>query len=239
MRMSAYVFAAVLTAALPHAAAAQNQATPAATSAAPASVPPGTDGKLFGTTLSHWTAAGFVGTTSSRIGNATSDPNVTFGGQLGWLWKGVIGFEGIADVAPSLKLSNNLGLFENPRANNFVGNIIAALPLGGDGQFQPYVSGGWGYMQLHATVADAVLPRPVGSPIPVSTTVGDAHRMGNDIGGGFMAFHGLIGLRADVRRYKGDAGTTVNATTPVGQFIEGKLTGIEYWRTNVGVALQW
>jgi hypothetical protein len=54
-----------------------------------------------------------------------------------------------------------------------------------------------------------------------------------------MAFHGLIGLRADFRHYKGDAGTTVNATTPVGQFIEGKITGIEYWRTNIGVALRW
>ena len=161
MRMSAYVFAAVLTAALPHAAAAQSQAT----SAPPASVPPGTDGKLFGTTLSHWTVAGFVGTNSARIGNVTSDPNVTFGGQLGWLWKGVIGFEGIADVAPSLKIANNAGLFENPRANNFVGNIIAALPLGGDGQFQPHVSGGWG----HAIECDGDRrgpPRPAGRLFP-------------------------------------------------------------------------
>ena len=64
--------------------------------------------------------------------------------------------------------------------------------------------------------------------------------MGNDIGAGFMAFHGLIGFRADFRHYKGYANTTtLNATTPVGQFIEGKLTGIEYWRTNVGVALRW
>jgi hypothetical protein len=235
MRMSAYVFAAVLTAALPHAAAAQNPAT----TAAPAAVPPGTDGKMFGTTLSHWTVAGFVGTNSASFGKVTTDPNVTFGGQVGWLWRGVLGFEGIADVAPSLKLLNNVGLFENPRTNNFVGNIIAALPLGGDGQFQPYISGGWGYMKMHATVANASLPRPVGSPIPTGTTDGDAQRMGTDIGGGFMAFHGLIGLRADVRHYKGDGGTTLNATTPVGQFIEGKLTGIDYWRTNIGVALRW
>jgi hypothetical protein len=236
MRMSAYVFAAVLTAALPHAAAAQSQAT----TAAPASVPPGTDGKLFGTTLSHWTVAGFVGTNSASFGKVTTDPTATFGGQIGWLWRGVLGVEGIADVAPSLKVANNVGLFEDPRTSNFVGNIIAALPLGGDGQFQPYISGGWGYMQMHATVSNSFLfPQPAGSPIPVGTTVGDAHRMGNDIGGGFMVFHGLIGLRVDTRRYKGDGGTTVNATTPVGQFIEGKLTGIDYWRTNIGVALRW
>jgi len=236
MRMSVYVFAAVLTAALPHAAAAQS--TP--TSAAPAAVPPGTDGRMWGTIQSHWTVSGFVGTSSARFGRVTTDPAVSFGGQIGWLWKGVLGFEGIADVAPSQKISNSIGLFENPRTNNFVGNIIAALPLGGDGQFQPYVSGGWGYLQMHATVSDAFLfPRPVGSPIPAGTTVGDAKRMGNDIGGGFMVFHGLIGLRADFRHYKGDAGTTVNATTPVGQFIEGKLTGLDYWRTNIGVALRW
>ena len=235
MRMSAYVFAAVLTAALPHAAAAQTTAT----SAAPASVPPGTDGKLFGTTLSHWTAAGFVGTNSGSFGKVTSDPNVTFGTQLAWLWKGVLGAEGIADFAPSLKTLNNAGFFENPRSNAFMGNVIAALPLGGSGQLQPYVSGGVGYLTVHAEVLNAFLPRPSGTPIPTGTTTGDASRFGNNIGGGFMAFHGLIGFRADVRYYKANTDSALRATTPAGQYTETLLTGLNYWRTNVGVALRW
>lgn len=239
MRMSAYVFAAVLTAALPHAAAAQSQTTSAATSAAPASVPPGTDGKLFGTTLSHWTAAGFVGASTASFGQGTTDANVNFGAQLAWLWKGVLGAEAIADLAPSVKMLNNVGFSQDPRSSSVMGNVIAAFPLGGSGQLQPYVSGGIGYLGLHAEVLNAFLPRVSGTPIPTGTTTGDATKFGNNIGAGFMAFHGLIGFRADIRRYKGENNNTVTATTPVGQFIQTQLAGLEFWRTNIGVALQW
>ena len=232
MRMSAYVFAAVLTAALPHAAAAQSTAA----SASPAAVPPGTDGKLWGTTQSHWTVAGFVG---SNFGKSTIDPNVIFGGQAGWLWHGVIGAEAIADFAPSFTIQTNTGLSGNPRSSSYMGNAIAALPLGSEGQVQPFISGGVGWMGLRATVFNAFLPRVAGTPIPTGTSTGDELRWGSNVGGGVMAFHGLIGLRADVRYYKANTDSALRATTPVGQYTETLLVGLNYWRTNVGVALRW
>ena len=232
MRMSAYVFAAVLTAALPHAAAAQSTAA----SAAPAAVPPAADSKLYGATQSHWVMTGFVG---SNFGKSTIDPNMIFGGQVGWLWHGVLGAEGIADFAPSFKIQNNTGLSENPRSNSYMGNAVAALPLGSEGQVQPYVSGGLGYMQLRSTIFNAALPRVAGTPVPTGTTVSDQMKWGSNVGGGVMAFKGLIGFRADVRYYRASKETTFESTTPAGQFGEALLSGLDYWRTNVGVALRW
>jgi len=226
MRMSAYVITAVLSAGLPAAARAQ--------SAPPAAVPPTSPAPTAGETQSHWTVTGFVG---SNFGKSTLDPSVAFGGQAAYLWRGVIGGEAIADFAPSFKLDNAI-LSENPRTNSYMANAIFALPLGGGGQVQPYVSGGLGGIQLIAKANNFGLPHPTGT-FPTGTSQGNQFKLGTDVGGGVMAFTGMIGFRADVRYYKASTDTTFQSSTAVGQFTETLLSGLEFWRANIGIAVRW
>ena len=226
MRMSAYVIAAVLSAGLPAAARAQ--------SAPPAAVPPTSPAPTAGETQSHWTITGFVG---SNFGHSTLDPSVAFGGQLAFLWRGVIGAEGIADFAPSFKLDNAI-LTENPRTNSYMANAIFAVPLGEQGQVQPYVSGGLGGIQLIATALNAGLPHVSGT-LPTGTSQGNQFKLGTNVGGGVMAFTGIIGFRADVRYYKASNDSTFQSSTPIGQFTETLLSGLDFWRANIGIAVRW
>jgi hypothetical protein len=225
MRMSAYVITAMLAAGLPGAAMAQ--------SAPPASVPALAPAPIAGPTQSHWIVTGFVG--SNFGGNTAVDPSASFGGQLAFLWRGVLGGEAIADFAPSFNI-NNILLTENPRTNAYMGNVIFAMPLGGSGQWQPYVSGGAGSISLKTVVSNALLPTQNG--ILIGTSTNDQAKFGWDVGGGLMGFHGLIGFRADARFYRA-SNTSQFQTTPSGVFTDALLTGLDFWRANIGVALRW
>ncbi|HUK37270.1 MAG TPA: hypothetical protein VLV86_25315 [Vicinamibacterales bacterium] len=225
MRMSAYVIAAALCAGLPGAALAQ--------SAPPAAVPSTAPAPIAGTTQSHWVATGFVG--SNWGGNTATDASATFGGQVAWLWRGVFGGEGIADFAPSFDI-NNIILTENPRTNAFMGNAIFALPLGGEGQWQPYVSGGLGTIGLKVTAFNALLLP--GGTLLTGTSTNDEYKFGTDVGGGLMGFHGIIGFRADVRWFKASNNITTQ-TTAIGLLNDSLLTGIDFWRANLGISVRW
>jgi len=227
MRMTAYVITAVLSAALPGIALAQ--------SAPPAAVPSAAPPIDVGPTKSHWLLAGFVG---SNFGSSATDQSVAFGGQLAYLWKGVAGVETIVDLNPSFRLDNLL-LAENPRANAYMANAIFAMPVGASGQFQPYVSGGVGGIQLVAKVFNIALPHPSGT-FPLGTTEGDQFRLGTNIGGVLMGFAGMIGFRADARYYSASSSERFfTPTTPVGEFAQTLFQGLHFWRANIGVALRW
>jgi hypothetical protein len=225
MRMSAYVITAVLAVGLPRAAMAQT---------APAAVPATAPAPIAGPTQSHWIATGFVG--SNFGGNTAVDPSTSFGGQLAFLWHGVIGGEAIADFAPSFDI-NSLFLAQNPRANAYMGNLIFAMPLGGSGQWQPYVSAGIGSISLRTVAFNALLPPAVGTPT-FGTSTNDQFKFGWDVGGGLMGFHGLIGFRADARYYRASNSSQFQ-TTPSGVLTDRLLTGLNFWRANIGVALRW
>jgi len=226
--MSAYVITALLATGLPNAVMAQSASPP------PAAVPPAAEPNLVGTVQSHWLVSGFVG---SNFGQSTTDPSVDFGGQVAYLWRGVVGGEAIADFAPSFKI-DNAALSENPRANSYMANAIFALPLGAEGQIQPYVSGGLGMIQLTTRVFNAALPHPSGVLV-TGTSDGDQLKFGSNIGGGLMGFAGTIGFRADVRYYKATTDSNFQSTSAVGQFTESLLSGIDFWRANIGVVVRW
>ena len=228
MRISAYVITAALAAGLPGAAMAQSQPQP------PAAVPVTAPAPIAGPVQSHWTVAGFVG--SNFGGNTAVDPSPSFGGQVAYLWRGVFGAEAIADFAPGFAL-NNIFLAENPRTNAYMGNAIFALPIGHEGQWQPYVSGGAGSISLRAVVFNAFLPTAIGT-FATGTSTNEQFKFGWDVGGGLMGFKGLIGFRADARYYKTDNNFNTQ-TTPVGTITQTLLTGLNFWRANIGIALRW
>src|SRR3954470_6004617 len=107
---------------------------------------------------SHWTAAGFVGSNfgGSNLGGATTNSSsVDFGGQVGYLYRGVVGGEFLADFAPRFDMNNAL-LTERPDVNSYMANAIVAIPMGADHQIQPYLSGGFGAIQMRSTVLSSV-----------------------------------------------------------------------------------
>jgi opacity protein-like surface antigen len=188
---------------------------------------PTTTADYFGATQSHWIASGFVGT---NFGDSTFDPSVTFGGQIGYLWHGIVGTELLGDFAPTFKLSNAL-LADDPHVYSYMANAIAAVPFGSQGQFQPYISGGVGGIQMRTSI--------VSLTDPSGTTSGNQTRFGSNIGGGFMGFTGNVGIRGDVRYYKATVDDSFSATTANELFTQGLLSGLDFWRANIGVAFRW
>src|SRR3954470_8755689 len=102
MRSADYILAAVMTVGAATAAAAQSTApllpaTPQATN--------------VGQAESHWMAAAFVGSEFGTNGdNITtldaSNGGITYGGQVGYLWRGIVGPEFIADFAPTFDVAD-------------------------------------------------------------------------------------------------------------------------------------
>jgi hypothetical protein len=222
MRSVRYFLAAALVLGVSGTTMAQTSPPPPPPTPAPAIAPP-TDGII----KSHWIAAGFVGSNWGRTDRNISfgdSRSVDYGGQLGYLYRGIVGGEFLADFTPSFGVDSVL-LLDKPHVNSYMGNGIAALPLGAEGQFQPYVSGGWGRVQLGFAATETFLSDN-------QTT------RGTNIGGGIMAFAGKVGFRGDARYYRA---STINNLTGTIEDLEtqGLLSGLKFWRTNVGVAFQW
>jgi hypothetical protein len=89
-------------------------------------------------------ATGWPRSTSDRTSADAEEANLNFGGSLGYLWRGIIGGEFLAEMSPEFELEAGRTdlLFENePWVNSYMANVIAAVPLGAGAMFQPYVSG--------------------------------------------------------------------------------------------------
>jgi hypothetical protein len=242
--------AAALAAALPIPASAQqagappSQPAPAAGASTTDSPPPPaqtpaptsstssadtTSSNFFTTSPSHWVAAGFVG---ANYGARTANSSVDFGGQAGYLYRGVVGGEFLADFAPTFEI-NNAFLAERPFVNAYMANAIVAAPLGSDHQIQPYVSGGFGGIQLRGALLSSLQTS--------SQTTANQTRGGGDIGFGVMGFAGSVGVRGDVRYFRAFTNDTLatGTTTPGDAFSQNLLSGLDFWRANIGVAVRW
>jgi hypothetical protein len=222
MRSVIHILAAALVSGVSGTAMAQTtpQPTPAPAVASPSNV---------GLTRSHWTTAGFVGSNFAVRDAAPGADNasVTFGGQLAYLWKGVVGAEFLADFAPSFNGVTNLDILNpnNPRVATYMGNAIGALPLGADGHYQPYISGGYGGIRL--------------APRGVLNVLNSQTSGGGNLGGGIMAFGGRFGIRADARYYRASTDNNLDLIPSLDQLTSRALSGLGFWRTNAGVAFQW
>jgi hypothetical protein len=229
---------------------------------------------------SHWMASGFVGSNFAR----NADPASTeFGGSVGYLWKSKFGAEFDAGFTPSFQLQSNFfGLGIKPQINSYMGNAIAAVPLGADGAWLPYISGGGGAISLmsgnEGEAANFLNP--------------NGTKFGGNVGGGLMGFVGNWGFKADVRYYRAEGAyqTSVSSVTPSPspspspstpspspsptpspspsptpaptpgpysiagsgtaqyvppegvtskQLVDTALSGLAFWRANIGVAFRW
>jgi hypothetical protein len=167
--------------------------------------------------------------------------SLNFGGQVGYLWGGMFGAEAIAEFTPSMQLSG-FELDDDPTINSYMANAIAAFPFGSKGDFQPYVSGGFGAIQMRADVPAFLVGQPVddvGNTSAETTTSTSEQRFATNIGGGLMAFASHVGIRTDVRFYRAVTDEDpIEEVTP-DAFTRRLLAGLEFWRANVGIALRW
>jgi hypothetical protein len=190
---------------------------------------------------SHWLASGSLG---SDFESDFEDPGVNFAGTFGWLYRGVAGGEFQANFSPDVQLNGALAapfLLEEPAINSYMLNAVGALPLMAGGQFQPYASGGAGWFTLRGDTT------PGDSNIQLNAT-----EMGWNAGFGAMGFLGQMGIRADLRYFSvsGDEFQGVDQSVlrarhgavvdDQEQLINSNLlSGVSFWRGNIGVALRW
>jgi hypothetical protein len=228
-RIPPSLMVALCIVALPAMAAAQQTTT---------TVPPDTDPFPI---ESHWLASGSLG---SDFEADAEDPGVNFAGTIGWLWRGVIGGEFQSNFSPDFQLDAGLTppfLAEEPAINSYMLNVIGALPLMAGGQFQPYFSAGAGWFTMSAdpTIGDANIDL-------------DDTETGWNAGFGAMGFLGQLGVRADLRyfavggnEFAGVDGSVLRARHGAvvddreGEIDAQLLSGLSFWRGNVGVALRW
>jgi len=192
-----------------------------------------------------WLATGFVGSSFSAGGDLaiqtnTSDGGVTFGGQIARTW-GYVGAEFIADFAPTFKTTSLL-LSDDPTVNSYMLNVIAKAPLGAEGRFQPYVSGGLGAISMRTSTftlaGTTVVP---GNTVTLNTVNDTQSKFGSDIGGGFFAFANRWGIRGDIRYYRTSTFDQAKLTngTVASDFTQALLSGLTFWRANLGIAYRW
>ena len=211
MRSTDYVVAAALVFGLVGTAAAQTAPAPTAATTQPTT---------YGETVSHWLASGFVGGGFGTSGDvANIDENAggpAYGGQVGYLWRGMVGPEFLVGWAPSFDVTSAF-IPGNTHLITYMANAI------------PFVSGGFGSIQAAADVLS----------VDGTTHNNSNAQWGTNIGGGVMAFtNNRIGLRGDVRYYHAFKDTNLNGSA-ADQLMESLVSGLDFWRATGGVSFRW
>jgi len=202
-----------------------------------------------------WMASGFIGTNfgSSRSSsvdlaniedlNTNNSTSVNFGGQVGYLARGRIGGEFLADFSPGLGTFDNVLFERSPDVNSYMFNLIAAAPFGHAHSYDPYISGGIGAVTLNSTI---FVSDPTRTPNinTIATTTASGSRFGWNLGGGVMAWSEKNwGFRGDMRYYatgsnSSDVVLDLNHIDDV-EFSRLELSGISFWKANAGIAFRW
>jgi len=227
----------------------------------------------------QWLVSGFAGT---DFGRSAQESSANYGGTVGYLWNGKFGGEVALSVTPNFSFNPAAAsvISGPPMVNTYMAHVVGATPFGPDRQWQPYVSGGVGAIQMRPDVFNVANDPSFGT-----TRVSDT-RLGGDIGAGIMSFRGMVGFKADVRYFRAtgtyNAGNgssssyspttspssipsptpsptpnpmpgpyanpsaatagvaaTAPATVDAGSIAHTALTGLAFWRANVGLAFRW
>jgi Outer membrane protein beta-barrel domain len=197
----------------------------------------------------HWLVSGFVG---SNFGSSAQPASTAFGASLGYLFRDRVGAEFDAGVTPDFHLQAGvpaaLGGDGAPRINSYMANGVFAVPFEGSIDWRPFVSAGIGALTLRSGLA-------AGSATNAFDP--DDSRFGANVGGGVMAFSGSWGFRADVRYFRASGSYNANPAdyatvtalpatmTPAltgsssNALADAALSGLHFWRANVGLAIRW
>jgi Outer membrane protein beta-barrel domain len=200
---------AALFVAMPMAATAQSTQTdptpPAADPSAPnpqpvQPTPALTSASSRGDGSRQWIASGFLG---SNFANNADPASLSYGGSIGYLWKKRFGAEADLSFSPSFQLQNKFfGLGVKPTVNTYMANAVGAIPIGQEGRFQPFISGGIGAISLRSGINGAAAAAALGVDPALYSSSANETRFGGNIGGGLLGFVGHWGFKADVRYFR-------------------------------------
>ena len=150
---------------------------------------------------------------------------VNYGVSAAYMGKGIFGGEVDLGYSPSFYSNTTTNGFEFASGNNLTtltGNLIVGIPVGGDhAQIRPYAVGGVGL--IRSRVGDAAGLFDVSSK----------NDFGFDVGGGVMGFFTQnVGIRGDVRYFRGFKGAPSGSANPLA------LGNFQFWRASGGVTFK-
>jgi opacity protein-like surface antigen len=164
---------------------------------------------------------GSNGTTTA----STFEHKANYGVSVTGMGGGVIGGEIDFGYSPNFFATNTdangFQFTNNSNVTTLTGNVIVGVPVGGHGaQIRPYAVGGVGLIRTNVQDAAGFF------------SVNTKNDFGFDIGAGVMGFFNQnIGLRGDVRYFRGFRGTSDNA-------IGLGISNFNFWRTSIGVSFK-
>jgi hypothetical protein len=265
MKLASIVIAAVLVVGLSASAFAQSgsgQSTAATATAASATAnqvnPAQTADNPRGWMASAFIGSNFGASRENRIDlsaienlDLNSDTSFNWGGQVGYLGRGVIGGEFLMDFSPGLSTFNNALFVEPPDVSSYMFNLIAAAPFGQASRVDPYISGGIGAVSISSTIyaLNPVATQFRNNPNAIATIDQvdvSSSRFGWNLGGGFMAWSEKNwGFRGDVRYYATTSNNNDLTDFDLDNIGDGsnfsrvELAGISFWKVNAGLSFRW
>lgn len=159
---------------------------------------------------------------------ATFDGGFTYGASIAWMGDGMLGLEGDFAFSPGLFETDDFLIteFTDSGAQAAIANLIVGIPFGGTqgAGVKPYGTVGIGWMQAELT--DDL----------------DLFQVDNDMfawsaGGGVMGFFSdSVGLRGDVRYYRGIGDSLGEELLDLSGVDVGDVS---FWRATGGVTFRW
>jgi opacity protein-like surface antigen len=153
------------------------------------------------------------------------EKKIDYGASLASMGAGAVGFELDFGYSPNFFESNTTpsGFQFTSQSNvtTLMGNVIVGAPIGGHGgSVRPYGVVGVGLLRTKL--------QDIGQTFDVASK----NDFGLDVGGGVMGFFSQnVGLRGDVRYFRGFRGSSTTATGL-------ELGDFKYWRGSIGLSLK-
>jgi opacity protein-like surface antigen len=154
-----------------------------------------------------------------------AERRITFGGALGWMGNGIVGFEADFGWTPNF-FENTLGDedfdFGDSNVTSLMGNLVVGAPFGGQTGpgIRPYASGGIGLLRTQVDGGDLF---------------DDLSRndLGVNVGGGVHGFFSdNVGIRGDIRYFRSLQDDEADDEFDLG------LADFDFWRATVGVTFR-
>jgi hypothetical protein len=150
------------------------------------------------------------------FGGATDESRGTYGGALGFLGSGVVGFEVEGATTPNFFGSAGRGVFTENNVLTLMGNIMLAAPAGP--------------VRIYGTAGAGLLKTRLEDPDRLFSI--DSNDFGINVGGGLIVSLGNhVGLRGDVRYFR-----DLQDADPDGEF-DVDFGSVDYWRGVAGITL--
>jgi len=176
----------------------------------------------------------FGGAANSFVLNDLDDEfeqRITLGGSVGYMRKGILGFEVDYSVAPNFFQftggTNNFDILDlNSSVQTVMGNVVISRP---GGAFRPYLAAGVGTIRVTLNSASDVF--------------GDltSNDTGYNVGGGAHVFFGKhFGLRGDLRYFRGLEPLDDEDPSSDDRFFDQQFTkeDFRFWRAALGVTFR-